>query len=508
MAPKQGASLCAARRLEEAFGYSAIKVPFVSVRARDSEFASLTKPTIILATSNGVGMGHLARATAIARALGDRARPIIFSMASGVAEIPESLDIQAEYVPGRDRGLMDRQLWDKYLAERLRALVIETGAHIVTFDGVVPYPGFFTLKRWMPEISLVWVRRGHWQKKPQRFVLGLQSRLMDYIIEPGDYSRAADTGPTSHRDDAVLFAPVSLYRGHLQKSRNEAAKALGLDPKKPTVLVQLGTGDVDLNARLTAALRGLKNWKGVQIVLTKNPTLADGRSLVPEGIKFTLVQYFPLADVLGAFDGAIAAAGYNSVHEFLAAKIPTLLIANNRGTDNQMARAKWCAENGYSLYADQTKLDEIEREASRLANSELRTALSSKCAALPDPSGANEIADALLALSEPSVDNPLANRLLHQRLAAQTALSRGLVMTVKVSAMWVLRRLALLYRSLFPHAKPLFRHQDVDVVYSKSTSAQELRELIKSPRLFEHLIAGSTRDYETKRRNIVAMVKN
>lgn len=453
-------------------------------------------------------MGHLARATAIARALGDRARPIIFSMASGVGEIPESLGIDAEYVPGRDRGLMDRQIWDKYLAERLRALVIETGAHIVTFDGVVPYPGFFTLKRWMPEISLVWVRRGHWQKKPQRFVLGLQSRLMDYIIEPGDYSRAADTGPTSHRDDAVLFSAVSLYREHQQKTRIQAAKILGLDPKKPTVLVQLGTGDIDLNARLTAALRGLRHWKDVQIVLTKNPVLPDGTSLVPEGMKYILIQYFPLADVLRAFDGAIAAAGYNSVHEFLAARIPTLLIANNRGTDNQMARAQWCSEHGYSLYADQSKLSEIEKEASRLADPDLRNALITKCATLPDPSGANEIADALLALSEPSIDNPRANRLLHQRLAAQTALSRGLVMTIKVSAMWLLRRLALVYRSLFPHAKPLFRHQDVEVFYSRSTSARELREFIKSPKLFEHLLSKSSSDYEAKRVEIVKKVKH
>jgi spore coat polysaccharide biosynthesis predicted glycosyltransferase SpsG len=467
----------------------------------------LTKPTIILATSNGVGMGHLARATAVARALGDRATPIIFSMASGVAEIPESLGVRAEYVPGRDRGLMDRQVWDKYLAERLRALVIESGARIVTFDGVVPYPGFFQLKRWMPDVSLVWIRRGHWQKKPQRFVLGLQARLMDYIIEPGDYSRSADTGPTSIRNDAILFSPVSLFRSHQQKSRSEAARLLGLDPKKPTVLVQLGTGDADLNARLTAALQGLSKWKGVQIVLTKNPTLADGTSLVPEGMKYSLIQYFPLADVLSAFDGAIAAAGYNSVHEFLAAKIPTLLIANNRGTDNQRARALWCAENGYCLYAQQEDLNEIEREASRLADSQMRKVLSAKCSTLPDPSGANEIADALLALSEPSYDNLLTNRLLHQGLMAQTALSRGLVMTVKVIIMWALRRFALGYRTLFPHAKPLFSHRDVNVIYSRSTSAKELRALIKSPQLFEHMYSDSSEEYEAKRKKIVSLVK-
>ena len=41
----------------------------------------MSKPTIILATSNGIGMGHLARASAIAKALKNEANPIIVSMA-------------------------------------------------------------------------------------------------------------------------------------------------------------------------------------------------------------------------------------------------------------------------------------------------------------------------------------------------------------------------------------------------------------------------------------------
>ena len=53
----------------------------------------MSKPTIILATSNGVGMGHLARASAVALALKDLANPIIVSMAGGIAEIPSFMDV-------------------------------------------------------------------------------------------------------------------------------------------------------------------------------------------------------------------------------------------------------------------------------------------------------------------------------------------------------------------------------------------------------------------------------
>ena len=53
----------------------------------------MSKPTIILATSNGVGMGHLARASAVALALKPVANPIIVSMAGGIAEIPSFMDM-------------------------------------------------------------------------------------------------------------------------------------------------------------------------------------------------------------------------------------------------------------------------------------------------------------------------------------------------------------------------------------------------------------------------------
>ncbi len=54
----------------------------------------MSKPTIILATSNGVGMVHLARARAIALALKPVANPIIVSMAGGIAEIPSFMGIR------------------------------------------------------------------------------------------------------------------------------------------------------------------------------------------------------------------------------------------------------------------------------------------------------------------------------------------------------------------------------------------------------------------------------
>jgi len=352
----------------------------------------MDKPTIILATSNGIGMGHLTRASAIASELKSFANPIIISMASGVVEVPKIVGVRFEYVPGRDRRWMGRFEWDKYLRDRIAALIDETGAKIVGFDGVVPYPGIIGVKNIRPNISLVWVRRGFWQKTPQRYLLNLQSKMMDLIITPGDFGQSYDKGPTTNRNDSTLVKPISIYNSLNSLSKSEARKVLGIDPDRPAVLVQLGIGEADANAKLTAALTGLLSWPSLQVILTKDPIDSQGNNLAPAGLEIKVIRYFPLANVLNAFDAAICAAGYNSVHEELAANIPTLFIPNTRGTDNQAARAAWTADNKMALTVDQSNLKQIQENAAKLALQNVRDELSANCSKLPQASGAAEVA--------------------------------------------------------------------------------------------------------------------
>ena len=456
----------------------------------------MSKPTIILATSNGVGMGHLARASAVALALKDVANPIIVSMAGGIAEIPSFMGIRCEYIPGRDRLWMSREKWDKYLRDRLLALVEETGAKVLSFDGVVPYPGVIAAKNSHPSLKLVWVRRGLWQKKPQRFILGLQAAMMDVIIEPGDIARAYDFGPTSQRKDAVLTSPVSLFRREDALSRDDARRALGLDLNRPVALVQLGTGDSDVNHKMTAALEGLIGWKDLQVILTKAPIDKDGKSLAPAGLDIKTVRYFPLAKVLHAFDAGICATGYNGVHELLPAQVPTVFVSNIRGTDDQEARARWCHDFGYALRADQSDLTDITETVKKLQDPLVRAQLSAQCANLPDTTGGAEIAEILckLAVVEKSTH---AKDLTFKRLMLQDHFNRGLRHVANLG----IRRIALVYRRFYPH-KILEIVKQAPPIFGDSTKPEELRELITSSNRFEHLISGSSPAYLIRRKEI------
>jgi UDP-N-acetylglucosamine:LPS N-acetylglucosamine transferase len=441
------------------------------------------KPTIILATSNGIGMGHLARASAIALELKGRANPILVSVAGGIAEIPSTMAIPCEYIPGKTRRWMASHRWDGYFRDRLIAIADETGASVISFDGVVPYPGFIATKLKRPDLKIVWVRRGLWQRNILRFALPLQSRLVDQIIEPGDVARSYDQGPTSDRGDAVITSPVSLYSTARAMSRVDARKALGLDLDRPAVLVQLGTGDSDMNEKMTAALAGLIGWNGLQVVLLKDPVDSAGKSLVPAGLEIKVQRYFPLADVLAAFDGAIAATGYNSVHELLPAQIPTVLISNIRGTDDQDARAKWCHDHGYALRADYSVLSDITLMVKKLQDAHVRTALAEKCAALKNTSGGREIADLLISLAATKKRSHLSKQVL--RLIA----TQGI------------HKVTYIYRLIRPYKKGL-PISEMETLFSTETDADFLHSHIKGNQRFEHLIVSASPAYQERRREI------
>jgi UDP-N-acetylglucosamine:LPS N-acetylglucosamine transferase len=429
-------------------------------------------------------MGHLARATAVAEELKNTAQPIIVSVAGGIAEVPAIIGIPCEYIPGKARRWMPAHRWDRYFRDRLIAIADETGARVISFDGVVPYPGFIATKLRRPDLSIVWVRRGLWQKNILRFALPFQSRLVDAVIEPGDIARAYDNGPTSKRKDAIVTSPVSLYSKVRTHSRDDARKILGLDSNRPAVLVQLGTGDTDMNEKMHAALSGLLAWPGLQVVLTKNPEDAQGRSLVPAGLETKIQRYFPLADVLAAFDGAIAAAGYNSVHELLPAQIPTVLISNIRGTDDQDARAKWCHDHGYALRADHANLSDITATVKKLSDDSVRNSLRSKCAELSDTNGGKQIAEILLNLANSATKKP----------------SKRITRFVATQA---IHKATYLFRLIRPYKK-IATLEDKSVLFTQEISAEYLRTHIKGNQRFEHLIDGASKNYVSARHQIAS----
>ena len=313
----------------------------------------------------------------------------------------------------------------------------------------------------------------------------------DAIIEEARVS-AEQMIAIAREDVAQMVEQTSI----VQIARDEARKILGLDLDRPAVLVQLGTGDSDVNEKMTAALSGLLGWKDLQVILTKQPLDKDGKSLAPEGLDIRVVRHFPLARVLHAFDAGVCATGYNGVHELLPAQVPTVFVSNIRGTDDQEARAQWCHDMGFALRANQADLGDITATVKQLQDADVRARLSKKCAELPDPTGGAEIAKILYELAVR--EEPIRpSWLRYNQLRIQEHINRGM----RHVAYMGLRRLALIYRFINPHIVVQVTRQEAPIWGSQNT-AKELHPLIKGEQRFEHLITGASDSYIARRKEI------
>jgi Glycosyltransferase family 28 C-terminal domain len=370
----------------------------VNALRSDSQATPQGQLPVLLATSNGTGLGHLTRQLAVVLGLADRADATIFSLSTGLP-IVSDLGMRGEYCPSYDRGWIPRARWHGYLRDRLVALVEETGARLVVFDGVVPYLGVLWARAAVPEVAFVWMRRGMWRRRSSTSALASRP-FFDLIIEPGDLATSADDGPTAQLGDSVHVPPVMLQEFMPALSRGEAAAELGLDPDRPTALVTLSSGRLnDVDTAGAAAVRALLADPEWQVAVTRSHVAQGQVPLIDPTRVVALRGVYPLSRYLTAFDAAVGAAGYNTFHEMLLSGIPTLFVPNRFSeTDDQVARAQWANANGLALVANELDVRDVEAQASRLHNEGERKQLAGACATLPPATGGTATAEALLDL--------------------------------------------------------------------------------------------------------------
>jgi UDP:flavonoid glycosyltransferase YjiC (YdhE family) len=333
---------------------------------------------VTLVTSNGWGLGHLSRQLAVALAVGERADVTMFSFSRGLP-LAEQFGIRSEYCPSHNSPWVPRERWNKYVESRFDALLSEVGTDVVLFDGVAPYPGIINALLDFPSISAGWLRRGMWLKG-RREVQLTKSSAFDFVIEPGDIASAADHGPTAHLD-SIRVPPVTLLEVIPMLGRNEAATGLGLDPGRPALLFGFGSGQPGdaVDARQAALEQALRHsdW---QVGVVSSPLSSANPAGLSDGV--ALQGVYPLMRYLAAFDAAVSAAGYNSVHELVPAGIPSLFVPKSASqTDDQVARASYLADQDMALAAADHDLDQVRGQVDRLLGPDrdrLRTALAAQ----------------------------------------------------------------------------------------------------------------------------------
>ncbi len=351
---------------------------------------------VLFTTSNGTGLGHLTRSMAIARRLPDDVEPLVLTL-SGAAPVVESMGFAVEYAPSyATPGSGNDYRWSRRLRGRLRAAIAETEPDLIVFDGTHPYEAL--LGALPADATAIWCRRALWKRGSSRVPLG-RAGAFDAVFEPGELAESEDRGPTVDlRDRVHRVGPVVLLDRDELLPRAEAEAALGLEPGRTNVLVNLGQG-AEVREATARCLRALAGREDVQVAALSSAIAALDDARVPEGV-IELRATYPMSRYFAAFDASVAAAGYNAYHELIALGVPSLFVPMHRETDDQAARARYAGAQGFGLGADGPADPALESLVGRLLEEGERAGISRRLTGLEAPRGAAEAAEWLANFDE------------------------------------------------------------------------------------------------------------
>ncbi len=352
--------------------------------------------TLLAITSNGIGVGHVARQIAIARAQPYEIGTVFLSL-SKAACFAEQAGFLAEYRPFH-RGLgVSADLWNRWFAEELREAIAFHRPTAVIFDGNVPYSGLLAALDDFPAVSRIWTRRGMWRQPDP--AISARADGFHLVMTPGEICRAADPGHDADGDMLVQHLPPILPLPPRQwLGRKLARRLLDLPETAEIALLQLGAGaNFDTSLVRDLALRRLLADPGRHVVEIVSP-------IAPRAVRSTDPRHhvrtvFPAAQYQRAFDFAVSAAGYNSFHEIIAGALPCLFTPNDAPEmDLQEARASYAALAGWALAASARDPYAIERGLSDLLDRDRRAELATGCAGARSDWNGAEIAARLTRL--------------------------------------------------------------------------------------------------------------
>jgi UDP:flavonoid glycosyltransferase YjiC (YdhE family) len=308
-------------------------------------------PAYLFFCVNGAGLGHLNRTLAIARRIA-RLQPeadICFLTSSRMLEAISREGYVPYHIPplATYGGRMKAKDWDRMLSTQIRLIVEHHRPSTFVYDGIALYPGLVrALETHGFERTAMILRLRHTHAQPEELSQGV--RLFDQIIHPGE---AGDLGAGIPSPAEQLqprrVAPILYFDRSEILSRAEARRRLLLPMDRRVVYLQLGSGNIDDAATWADhALECLARHPDVEVVLAQSP-IADREMMPPPGVH--LVRQYPNARFFNAFDLAISAAGYNTVHELLFFGVPAILIPMERLTDDQEGRARAAERAGAAV---------------------------------------------------------------------------------------------------------------------------------------------------------------
>lgn len=358
-------------------------------------------PRVVFYAVNGLGLGHVTRLLAIARAVRRRAAKaeILFitsSEADGViyregfaaVKLP-SKTIREQCGLGKETYLKMAQTvtWSVLSSFNPDVLVVDTYPS-GSFEELIP------VLRWKQKN--VFVFREQRQETYLSKLLMAMLPLYDRLIIPHDSIAQVGELPEPHKARAV--GPILIREKNEILSRAEARRVLNLPPEGLLFYGSFGGGgDPETKRALELTAQAIKAIPDAHLVLGAGPLLRQAPQ-VQDGVT-VLTGRYPMLDVLPAFDGAIAAAGYNTVHELLFAGVPSVLVPFGRVLDDQEKRVHTLAEQGACLACTPLTESGLRVAVNCLTDADTRRKLAERGRKVVNKNGASAAAKAILELT-------------------------------------------------------------------------------------------------------------
>ncbi|MGL4310942.1 MAG: glycosyltransferase [Paracoccaceae bacterium] len=343
-------SMCGFERLEELLNLPA-PAPLPAALTNASEPRAIFMPT------NGVGLGHAQRTSVIAAEMGIRDRTVFAAFPSclpmiaarGFAAMP--LVAKSPTHPGPS---------DNDLLNYIRLSRLARPGDTFVFDGGYIFDSVW---RVLHERNLrgIWIRRGLW--KPEQIGRPNQRRetAFERVIVPGEaFDELNDPisfGPHVHAVGPV----VQPWQGDRPALRAKLAEATGLSFQR-LVVTMLGAGVVaDRAAQLQSLAVALDRRSDVLHLIVIWPGAVVQAGL--HGFARTrLVQTRDAAGLMVAADLAVSAVGYNSFHEAMYNRVPTIFVPQIASMmDDQARRARAAVDRGLALMVAPSDLLSLRR---------------------------------------------------------------------------------------------------------------------------------------------------
>lgn len=343
------------------------------------------KPRVIFVSSNGAGLGHLTRLSAVDKAID--AESMFYTMSSAYKMLGKK-NHEIVYFPSHGDLKMRGSDWNPLMQAHFTAVVRGYKPDLIVFDGTYVYRGVIAASKEL-KIPLVWMQRGCWKDEVDKQSVQRHNaqKFAKSVLIPGDYGceEIVDVGPGLTPE---YLPPITLVEKSQLLTRENARKLLHLPLDKKLFLIQLGAGNInDISNIRSKALTFVKtlgdDWEPV---LVQNPLSQDSE----ESNSYS-IQAYPLSLYYNAFDAGAFAAGYNTVQESIELQLPAVFVPNpHTKTDDQERRANTIAKQGLGFVAgDEAQLQNAIHELSKMST---RESIRAAQALLKKPSGATAAA--------------------------------------------------------------------------------------------------------------------